>query len=83
MKSQKTASELIRSERDGGPLLDVDGAADLLGTSVRHVRRLRAESRIPWVKIGAKLRFRRSELDAYIEANSHPAVDDRDWGTER
>ena len=83
MNSQKAASELIRSERDGGPLLDIDGAADLLGTSVRHVRRLRAESRIPWVKIGAKLRFRRSELDAYIEANSHPAVDDRDWDTER
>mgnify|MGYP006098265369 CR=1 FL=1 len=83
MKSQKTASELVRSERDDGPLLDVDGAADLLGTSVRHIRRLRAASRIPFVKIGAKLRFRRSELDAYIEANSHPAVDDRDWGTER
>ena len=83
MKSQKAASELVRSERDGGPLLNVDEVAHLLGTSVRHVRRLRAASRIPFVKIGAKLRFRRSELDAYIEANSHPAVNDRDWGTER
>ncbi len=81
MKSQTTSSELVGSGRGNSPLLDVDGAAELLGTSVRHVRRLRAESRIPWVKIGAKLRFRCSDLDAYIEANSHPAVDDRDWGT--
>ena len=40
-------------------LLDVGEAAAYLTTSQRHIRRLRAESRLAYVKVGAKLRFRR------------------------
>ncbi len=37
---------------DVEPLLDVDGVAARLNISVRHVRRLVAERRIPYLKLG-------------------------------
>ncbi len=55
-------------------LLDYDGAAVYLGDTPRHVERLWAERRIAAVKVGKKVRFRREDLDAYIEANRIPAV---------
>ena len=56
-------------------LLGVADAAAYLNTSERHVRRLRAEHRIRYVKVGAKLRFRREDLDAYVAANTHKPAD--------
>lgn len=59
-------------------LFDSEGAAAYLNTTRRHVRRLRSECRIRYVKIGGKLRFRRQDLDEYIAANTHdPAPDSR------
>lgn len=49
-------------------LLTVDQAAERLGTSVRFVRRLRAERRIAVVKIGRHIRIDSTDLDAYINA---------------
>ena len=50
-------------------LLDIDGVADLLGVSVRHVRRLVAERRIPFVKWGHLLRFDPNALATWIDAS--------------
>ena len=52
------------------PLLDVPGAATHLGTSERHVRRLVHERRIPYVKVGGKVRFRVEELERWLDANT-------------
>jgi excisionase family DNA binding protein len=38
-----------------------------LGTSVRHVRRLVAERRIPIVKVGRSVRFEVHELEHWID----------------
>jgi excisionase family DNA binding protein len=38
-----------------------------LGTSVRHVRRLVAERRIPIVKVGRFVRFEAHELEHWID----------------
>jgi len=48
-----------RTDRSGRLplLLDIEGVAEVLGVSVRHVRRLVAERRIPYVKWGRFLRF--------------------------
>ena len=54
------------------PLLDIDGVADYLGVSVRHVRRLVAERRIPHIKWGSKLHFDPDEIDAWIDRHRRP-----------
>jgi excisionase family DNA binding protein len=48
-------------------LLDIEGVAEVLGVSVRHVRRLVAERRIPYVKWGRYLRFDPVQLETWID----------------
>ena len=48
-------------------LVDIDTLAAHLGVSVRHVRRLVAERRIPYVKWGHLLRFDPAEIAAWLE----------------
>ena len=49
-------------------LLAVDQAAERLGTSVRFVRRLIAERRIAYVKLGRHVRIAAEDLEAFIVA---------------
>ena len=51
-------------------LLDVEAAAELLGTTERFPRRLIEERRIEFVKVGSHVRIRESVLNAYIEENT-------------
>jgi len=51
-------------------LLTVAKVAELLGTSERFPRRLIAERRIEFVKIGRHVRIRESALAAFIESGS-------------
>jgi excisionase family DNA binding protein len=47
-------------------LLTVEQAAERLGTSVRFIRRLRAERRLPFVKLGKHLRVDSRDLEAFV-----------------
>jgi excisionase family DNA binding protein len=49
-------------------LLTVEQVAERLGTTVRFVRRLRAERRLAFVKVGKHLRVDSTDLDAYIDS---------------
>ncbi len=51
-------------------LLTVEEAAAILGTSERFPRRLIAERRIAFVKLGTHVRIRESVLLAYIEEST-------------
>ncbi|MEU8580554.1 excisionase family DNA-binding protein [Streptomyces abikoensis] len=53
-----------------GRLLSVAEAAERLGTGERFIRRLIAERRIAFVKVGRHVRIADSVLAAYIEANT-------------
>ena len=53
------------STRDA--LLDVDDVAQALGVTNRHVRRLVAERRIPFFKVGKFVRFDPGELDVWLD----------------
>jgi excisionase family DNA binding protein len=55
------------SPRDA-QLLDVAGAASHLGTPVRFVRRLIAERRIPFYKVGRYVRIDKADLEDFIAA---------------
>ena len=69
-----------RNGRDGEhPMLDIDEVAWRLGTSVRHIRRLVLERRIPFHKIGGKLRFDPVAIDDWVAASLVPARQQPGW----
>jgi len=49
-------------------LLTIPEVADRLGTSQRFVRRLIAERRIPYTKLGKHVRISDGDVDAFIAA---------------
>ena len=54
-------------------LLDMKGLAQHLGVNVRHVRRLVAERRIPFIKWGHLIRFDPVEIAEWVEAARVPS----------
>jgi excisionase family DNA binding protein len=50
-------------------LLTVEEAAERLGTSVRFVRRLIAERRIAFVKVGRHVRLDPADVEAFVAAS--------------
>jgi excisionase family DNA binding protein len=55
-------------------LLTIDEVAAWLGVNVRHVRRLVAERRIPFVKWGHLIRFERRAVANWLEQSRVDAV---------
>lgn len=56
-------------------LIDIDSVAELLGVSVRHVRRLVLERRVPYVKWGGLVRFDPGALEEWLEDKTvHPQL---------
>jgi excisionase family DNA binding protein len=53
-----------------GQLLSVDAVADRLCTSSRFIRRLIAERRIEFVRVGRHVRISESTLTSFIEAGT-------------
>jgi len=49
-------------------LLTVEEAADRLGTSVRFIRRLIAERRIAYIRIGRHVRIAEADLARFVAA---------------
>ncbi len=63
-----TTSKRVASPEQDNQLLTVAQAGDYLGTGERFVRRLIAQRRITYVKLGKYVRLQRSILDEFIEA---------------
>ncbi len=63
-----------RPARRSVALVDMPAAAEIIGTSARHVRRLVFERRIPYVKVGHYVRFDLDELDQWIDEHRVPEV---------
>lgn len=58
-------------DETGSPLprlVDISAVARSLGISVRHVRRLVTDRRIPFVKVGYFVRFDPDEVSRWIDA---------------
>jgi excisionase family DNA binding protein len=58
-------------------LLTIDDVADRLGTTPRHIRRLIAERRIPFVKVGWFIRFDPGDLARWLDASRCDATPSR------
>ena len=63
-----------------GSLLDPDDLARRLNVTSRFVRRLVAERRIPFVKIGRSVRFDPADVDAWVEQAKVPVTTRRHAG---
>jgi excisionase family DNA binding protein len=48
-------------------LLTIDQLAERLGITVRHVRRLVAERRLPYYKVGRLVRFDSAEIKQWLQ----------------
>jgi excisionase family DNA binding protein len=51
-------------------LMNVEEAAAFLGLTEKSVRKRVEQRTIPFIKVGALLRFKRTQLDAWLDANS-------------
>jgi excisionase family DNA binding protein len=56
-------------------LLTVEAAAERMNTKVRFIRRLIAERRIAFVKLGRHVRIAEADVVAFIEAGRVDAID--------
>jgi excisionase family DNA binding protein len=56
-------------------LLDIEGVAQHLGVTERHVRRLVAERRIPFIKWGHLLRFDPDDVSSWLAGVRVPPAD--------
>ena len=52
----------------GDELFDVDQAAGYLKVTSRMIRRLIAERRVPFYRVGRHVRLRRSDLDQLLQS---------------
>jgi excisionase family DNA binding protein len=57
-----------RSRSDDGQAVDRGGGRRGLGTSVRFVRRLIAERRIAYIKVGCHVRIAEADLAGFVAA---------------
>jgi excisionase family DNA binding protein len=53
-------------------LLTIDQLADRLGVSTRHIRRLVAERRVPYLKVGWFIRFDPVEISGWLDDTRRP-----------
>ena len=54
-------------QSDRAMLLDIEQLANRLGVSVRYVRRLVAERRIEYIKVGHLVRFEPQQVERWID----------------
>jgi excisionase family DNA binding protein len=53
-------------------LITIDQLADRLGVTERYVRRLVAEKRVPYRKLGKLVRFAEHEIAAWLDTTRRP-----------
>lgn len=71
MPSRVSATETVqdpaRAAAAMGRLIDVHDLADVLDVTPRHIQRLVAERRIPFLKVGRFVRFDPAELNVWLD----------------
>ncbi len=67
--AKKSAAIKAAMQSKFAPLLDPDQVAEILGVSVKTLNVWRCTGRynLPFVKSGARVRYRRTDVEAFIE----------------
>lgn len=67
----------------GSELLTTEELAEYLNVKVSYIYQLTHVKRIPFIKMGAKLRFRRDDIDKWLKSqevkNGDNKADQQDW----
>ncbi|MGH9057822.1 MAG: excisionase family DNA-binding protein [Acidimicrobiales bacterium] len=71
----QTSVALLRTPAALPRLLNIDEVAGHPGVTARHVRRLVAERRIPYLKVGRFVRFDPAAVAAWLDAARHEPGD--------
>jgi excisionase family DNA binding protein len=58
----------------GPGLLDIDAVAEQLAVTPRHIRRLVAERRLPYLKVGRFIRVDPGELESWRDGTRRPEL---------
>lgn len=58
------------------PVFSTKQAAEYLGVSTTSIERMRSEYRIPFVRLGGRIVYRRKDLDQFISDRVVTCVDD-------
>ncbi len=69
-----TAESPNREARQHPERLNIPAAAELMGLSERHVRRLVFERRLPHYKIGSRIVIAADDCEAFLAAQRREAV---------
>jgi excisionase family DNA binding protein len=56
-------------------LLTIADVAELLKLSASTVRRLQQQRKIPFIKVGGRIRFTRSDIASYLETRRVCSID--------
>ena len=67
LRAQAAEKPITSRQTAASPLLGIDAVATLLGVTRRHVQRLVAERRIPFLRVGRFIRFDEVSLNAWID----------------
>lgn len=67
----------MANESNYPELLTLEQAGAYTNTSLRFMRRLVSERRVPVVRLGKHVRVQRQALDIWITASTQPALDRR------
>jgi excisionase family DNA binding protein len=59
--------------------MTIDQLAERLGITVRHVRRLVAERRVPYLKVGRLVRFDPEAINAWLDTTRFEAAPRHSW----
>jgi excisionase family DNA binding protein len=66
---------MIQSKPDEiSELMNIEQLAARLGITVRHVRRLVAERRLPYYKVGRLVRFSATEIEEWLQSHRFTAA---------
>ena len=70
-----------KAMRNAKILLTAAEVAELTGFAEGSIRHFVSQRRIPFVRISARcVRFRRSDVDSWLENQFVPAIGDSPWG---
>lgn len=79
MAKARVPETVITAPATDGRVVDVNGAATYMGVSVSLIRRLVAERRIVFYKLGGRVMFRTTDLDQFIEDGKRDPRAHQSW----